>query len=99
LVSAGFVENLKLNPRIRNMVASVDIGHGLDLPNLTERISGIIYEPEQFPGAMIRSKGESVSFLIFASGKAVIAGAKSFSELRIAMKKLGQILQEHEQEE
>jgi transcription initiation factor TFIID TATA-box-binding protein len=84
LVSAGIIEDEKINPRVRNIVGSVDLEHPVDLPNLVKRIPSIIYEPEQFPGAMIKSRGESISLLIFASGKVVIAGARSLKELKMA---------------
>jgi transcription initiation factor TFIID TATA-box-binding protein len=88
LISAAIVEDVKLKPQVRNIVATVSLGHVLNLENLANQVRSMIYEPEVFPGGIIRSKGESTSFLIFASGKAVIAGAKSLAELRLAYQKL-----------
>ena len=40
-----------------------------------------IYEPEQFPGMIIKQKGPKATYLVFSSGKIVIAGCKSLEEL------------------
>ena len=88
LLSAELIENIRIRPKIRNIVASVDLGGPLDLHGLVRGSSNTIYEPEQFPGVIMKSKGESISFLIFASGKAVVAGARTLTELRMALHKL-----------
>lgn len=36
----------------------------------------LMYEPEQFPGAMFRMDNPKVVFLIFSTGKIVCVGAK-----------------------
>ena len=43
-------------------------------------IRGAIYEPETFPGMIL--KGTKSSFLIFASGKIINTGTKSMEDLR-----------------
>ncbi|MFW9890344.1 MAG: hypothetical protein ACFFER_19365, partial [Candidatus Thorarchaeota archaeon] len=62
---------------IRNVVITVDLGHDIDLEILQANHSGAIYEPEQFPGAVMRSTQHDASVLAFATGKLVIAGLKS----------------------
>jgi transcription initiation factor TFIID TATA-box-binding protein len=52
----------------------------LDIGLLSQKLSKMMYEPEQFPGAMYRTE-EGPTCLIFASGKIVIAGARSETQL------------------
>ena len=91
LVKAGIAKEVKINPRVRNMVASLDLGHAIDLVQLVKNSPNVIYEPEQFPGAMLKTKGESMSFLIFASGKIVIAGAKTLAELKFGARRIARL--------
>ena len=39
------------------------------------------YEPELFPGLIIRMRGSSTVFLVFKTGELVITGAKTFPEI------------------
>ena len=91
LTDAGIAGDVKLSPRVRNIVASLDIGHTLDLARVVRSSPDVIYEPEQFPGAMLKTKGESISFLVFSSGKVVIAGAKTMAELKSAAKRIEEL--------
>ena len=74
------ISGVKLKPNIRNIVATVDVGHAIPIDKLSSKISGSIYDPETFP-ALIMKGLASCSFLVFASGKIVIAGAKSVKEV------------------
>jgi len=56
----------------------------------------MMYEPEQFPGAVYRMDEPKVVILVFASGKLVITGAKSEEQVRIAADKIRAILMENE---
>jgi transcription initiation factor TFIID TATA-box-binding protein len=59
------------------MVATGEIGHSIDIERLSTKLPNIIYEPEQFPGAIYYAKElEGASILIFANGKVVFAGLK-----------------------
>ena len=66
---------------VRNIVATVDLAMAIDLEALQDIVPGIIYEPEQFPSAIFRSALHHVTVLIFGSGKLVLAGLKSESEI------------------
>jgi transcription initiation factor TFIID TATA-box-binding protein len=69
-------QNLRIE--IHNLVATLSLGTPLDLISIVSNKKHILYEPEQFPGAIYRPVGLiGVSILLFASGKAVIAGAKN----------------------
>lgn len=79
-------------PKIRNIVATADLGHEVDLEtiSLMREISSI-YEPEQFPGAIIKiPSGEDnmATILLFASGKLVCVGLKNIKDIKEAIEQL-----------
>ena len=76
LVNNGFVKDVKLEPRVRNVVGTADLKKRLDLNGLARILRKSIYEPEQFPG-LIYKKQDGPACLIFASGKIVLTGAKN----------------------
>lgn len=81
--------------RIENIVATVNLGIDLDLDKLAERLPAAEYNPEQFPGLILRLQRPKISALIFRTGKMVCTGAKSENELKRAVKELVRLLNEH----
>jgi TATA-box binding protein (TBP) (component of TFIID and TFIIIB) len=80
LGKAGFPPSSNLDTRVENIVAHVKVPRMLDLDVLSQRLNHVIYEPEQFPAAIVRFDGfPETTVLAFASGSLVIAGAKSLS--------------------
>ncbi len=77
--------------RIENIVATVDLGVGLDLNAIARRTPASEYNPDQFPGLIIRLPTKA-ALLLFKTGKVVIAGAKSERELKQTVNKLRKIL-------
>ena len=73
---------------VRNIVATVDLARAIDLEALLDVVPGIIYEPEQFPGAIFRPELHHVTVLIFGSGKMVMAGLKSESGIENVVKEV-----------
>ena len=73
----------KIHPEVRNIVANTSFNQSLHIERLARTIPKTMYEPEQFPGLIHRVQG-SVVALLFASGKCVLVGAKSFEELNSA---------------
>lgn len=80
LVQENMIHETKLKPKIRNIVATIDVGQKLPINNISSKIAGSVYDPETFPGLILKGL-DSCSFLIFASGKIVLAGAKSLEEV------------------
>ena len=81
LRKAGIIITGKPEIKIQNIVASVDLGDVVI--DVEEGIYAahklgkhVMYEPEQFPGAIYRMEDPKVVFLIFATGKLVCVGAK-----------------------
>ncbi len=70
---------------ITNMVAAGNLGISLDLYKLSLTMPSIEYEPEQFPGAILKFKNPKVSLLLFKNGKVIIAGAKRESEIKTSL--------------
>jgi transcription initiation factor TFIID TATA-box-binding protein len=56
----------------------------------------VLYEPEQFPGAVYRMDVPKVVFLIFSAGKLVCVGAKKEQDVYEAVAKLQAILEEND---
>jgi transcription initiation factor TFIID TATA-box-binding protein len=77
-------------PRVRMLVAEVDLGEPINIEVLASFLSDCIYEPEQFPGVIWRLPNHVV-VLIFSSGKCMITGVaseKSLEELYKLLHKL-----------
>ena len=68
--------------KVQNIVALLDLHRKLDVKRAIVSLSNYIYEPDNFPGIIYKPSGSNVSCLIFASGKVVIAGAKSENQLK-----------------
>lgn len=81
--------------RIENIVATVNLGVDLNLEMLAEKLPAAEYNPEQFPGLILRLQKPKISALIFRTGNMVCTGAKSEDELKRAIKSLIKILNEY----
>ena len=79
---------------VRNVVASAELGHTVDLEEATNILDGTIYDPEQFPGLIYKIKDSKASMLIFSNGKLVCAGAKTEAEAINAVNRLYETLTE-----
>jgi transcription initiation factor TFIID TATA-box-binding protein len=87
LVQKNMIDEIKLIPKIQNIVARFDFGEELFIEKLARTLPKCMYEPEHFPGLIFRIKN-SCTALIFASGKGILAGAKSIEELNYAFYEL-----------
>ena len=99
LRAAGIIITGKPEIKIQNIVASGSLGGPIDLEGLCEqaRVGGrLMYEPEQFPGAMYRMERPKVVFLIFSAGKIVCVGAKKEEDIYEAVENLRRRLEEME---
>jgi len=96
LKKAGIIILRKPEITIENMVASADIGGDVDLEKASLVLDNIMYEPEQFPGAVYRMDEPKVVILIFSTGKLVITGAKREEQVHEAVDKLRDVLLDNE---
>jgi transcription initiation factor TFIID TATA-box-binding protein len=64
------------NFKVRNIVVLADIGSMIDIEKVANRLDNVIYEPEQFPGAIFKLN-KNITTLLYASGKIVILGLRN----------------------
>ena len=74
--------------KIQNIVVSTSLEHDIPLIKLAETLPNTEYNPEQFPGLVMRIKDPKTSALIFSSGKVVCTGAKSLTKVRESLQKI-----------
>ncbi len=80
--------------QIVNLVASANLNATLDLYNLAVSIPNIEYEPEQFPGAILKLKEPKVSMLLFKNGKVICSGASSEEQIEQGIRKASKLIHE-----
>jgi transcription initiation factor TFIID TATA-box-binding protein len=76
------------NIEVQNMVFSLEMGVDVDLEKFVKKVLDAYYSPELFPGLTYKIHDPNVTFLIFSSGKCVLAGLKDIRDLRKAIEKL-----------
>ena len=81
---------------IVNIVASGDLRGTIDLEIVAERLCKTMYEPEQFPGLIYNMNEPKAVLLVFASGKIVCVGAKTETDVNLAVEKLRDTLEFNE---
>ena len=79
---------------IQNIVASANLNGYIDLEMVIRTMDNVMYEPEQFPGLILRMGDPKVVMLLFASGKIVCTGAKNEQMVQESVKKIHKILEE-----
>lgn len=97
LKKAGIIITGKPEMRVQNIVASGSLGGPVDLEELCKRArlgGSLMYEPDQFPGAIYRMESPRVVFLIFSAGKIVCVGAKKEEQVYEAVETLRRRLEE-----
>ena len=68
--------------KIQNIVATTALDQDVPLVKLAETLPNTEYNPEQFPGLVMRIKEPKTSALVFSSGRIVCTGAKSMKKVR-----------------
>jgi transcription initiation factor TFIID TATA-box-binding protein len=71
-----------------NIVISSSLEQDIPLEKMAATLSNTEYNPEQFPGLVIRIKEPKTSALIFSSGKIVLTGARSMDEVERGIEKI-----------
>ena len=74
--------------KIENVVASASLNVPIKLEKLVSNLDNVEYEPEQFPGLVLRLKDPKAAALIFSSGKVVCTGAKSPKDSKLVISKI-----------
>jgi transcription initiation factor TFIID TATA-box-binding protein len=86
------MEKKKKNIQVVNIVVSTSFEQDIPLEKMAATLSNTEYNPEQFPGLVIRIKEPKTSALIFSSGKVVCTGARSMEKVHESIKKIIQSL-------
>ena len=74
--------------KVVNIVVSASLGHDIPLEKMAATLSNTEYNPEQFPGLVIRIKEPKTSALIFSSGKIVCTGARTMTNVHESIRKI-----------
>jgi transcription initiation factor TFIID TATA-box-binding protein len=72
----------KSNLKVQNIVATTSLGKPVSLTKLARVQSNTEYNPEQFPGLVLRIKKPKSAVLVFSSGNLVCTGTKSVSQVK-----------------
>ncbi len=75
-----------------NIVVSSNLEQDIPLEKMAATLSNTEYNPEQFPGLVIRIKEPETSALIFSSGKIVCTGAKSMDKVEESVEQIQESL-------
>ena len=78
----------KKEVKVVNIVVSTSLEHDIPLEKMAATLSNTEYNPEQFPGLVIRIKEPKTSALIFSSGKVVCTGARNLNQVKESIKKI-----------
>ena len=99
-LTAGINTKIKTKAEIQNIVATANLQNPIDIEKLVTQLqkdkqTRIIYEPEQFPAAIIKlpiNQTTKATILLFSSGKLVCVGLKTITEIFKVSEKLIQKL-------
>ena len=73
---------MKSNLSVQNIVATASLGKPVSLTKLARTQSNTEYNPEQFPGLVLRVKKPKSAVLVFSSGNLVCTGTKSIAQVK-----------------
>jgi len=79
---------VKRDITVVNIVVSTSLKHDIPLEKMAATLPNTEYNPEQFPGLVIRIKEPKTSALIFSSGKVVCTGARSMDKVEESIRKI-----------
>lgn len=68
--------------KVQNIVATTSLGKPVPLTKLARTQSNTEYNPEQFPGLVLRIKKPKSAVLVFSSGNLVCTGTKSIAQVK-----------------
>ncbi len=78
----------KTSLKIQNIVATTSLGKDVPLTKLAKTIPNTEYNPEQFPGLVLRIKEPKSAVLVFSSGNLVCTGTKSLSQVKLVIEQV-----------
>jgi len=72
----------KASLKVQNIVATTSLGKPISLTKLARTQSNTEYNPETFPGLILRVKKPKSAVLVFTSGNLVCTGTKSIQQVK-----------------
>jgi transcription initiation factor TFIID TATA-box-binding protein len=81
-------EKTKSSLKIQNIVATTSLGKEVPLTKLAKTIPNTEYNPEQFPGLVLRVKQPKSAVLVFSSGNLVCTGTKSIAQVKLVIQQV-----------
>jgi len=72
----------KISLKVQNIVATTSLGKPVSLTKLARTQGNTEYNPEQFPGLVLRVKNPKSAVLVFSSGNLVCTGTKSIDQVK-----------------
>lgn len=73
---------MKSNLTVQNIVATASLGKPVSLTTLARTQPNTEYNPEQFPGLVLRVAKPKSAVLVFSSGNIVCTGTKSLAQVK-----------------
>ena len=70
---------------IQNVVASADLHGNVPLEKVSRTLPNTEYNPEQFPGLVLKIPEKKITSLVFSTGKIVCTGTKSEEQVERAI--------------
>ncbi|MBI2668771.1 TATA-box-binding protein [Candidatus Woesearchaeota archaeon] len=74
--------------KIVNIVVSSSLEKDIPLEKMAATLPNTEYNPEQFPGLVLRIKEPKTSALVFSSGKIVCTGARTMGDVELAIQQI-----------
>ncbi len=78
----------KSSLKVQNIVATTSLGKPVSLTKLARTQSNTEYNPEQFPGLVLRIKKPKSAVLVFSSGNLVCTGTKSVGQVKLVIEQV-----------
>jgi len=94
LIENLFIVNIELNVKTTNIVCVFDLNIAVDLENFVNE-SNVMYEPEQFSGAIYKNENSGPTYLVFASGKIIITGLRDFNNIEEKVSNIRKIIEKY----
>ena len=82
----------ELEPKIENIISSVNLGNNLNLKNISLKLKNAEYNSNKSSTLTLKTKDNKVTATIFTNGKMICSGAKSEKESKGACMKFAKIV-------
>ena len=79
--------------KVHNIVCTTELGCVLDLRTIANQGRNATYSPKRFAACVIRQRDPKTTALVFANGKMVVLGAKSFDDSVLGARKFIRMIQ------